>query len=212
MSHIDFCWHFWPDIEKFYLECPVIKMHKWFNRCWIESAHFFCSLSHAGLAARTAIGRLYSRVRIAWGYTVKWQSCLKNELQRKKKKNRNRLRVIMWRRKEWVRQREGVKVLQWRLEARWHLQPLKAPFRNAVINSRSRHWNAEIKEKINIRKPLISHLFVPLPVIYPTIWIRQTHFTFNQLLFAALLQTGHGRLVSHVDRSQILKAPLSQTV
>lgn len=135
-------------------------MHKLFNSRGIEASQFLCSLPHAGLAGRVATGPLFSGVRIAWGYAVKWQSCLKKELK-KKKKNRNHLGVITSRREEWVRQRESVKVLRWRLEAWWHLQPLKAPLRNAVISWRSRRWNVEIKEQKDIRKSLISHPFCP---------------------------------------------------
>lgn len=167
MSDIDFCWHFLPDIEKFNLEFLVIKMTKWFNACWIETAQFFCSLSHAELAGRIAVGPLFSGVRIAWGYTVKWQWCLKKELKRKKK-NRNHLGVKTWRRKEWVRQRESVKGLRWCLEAWWHLQPFKAPPQNAVINCRSHRWNAEKKEQEqNTRKSLISHPFCPVACDLP---------------------------------------------
>lgn len=82
-------------------------------------------------------------------------------VKKKEKKNRNRLGVVTSRREEWVRRRESVKVLRWRLEAGWHLQPLKAPLRNAVIIWRSRRWNVEIKEQKDIRKSLISHPFCP---------------------------------------------------
>lgn len=63
-------------------------MHKLFNRRGIEAAQFLCSLPHAGLAGRVATGPLFSGVRIAWGYAVKWQSCLKKELKRKKKEQK----------------------------------------------------------------------------------------------------------------------------
>lgn len=65
--------------------------------------------------------------------------------------------MITRRRKEWVRQRESVKVLRWRLEAWWHLQPLRAPLRNTVINCRSHPtMRTEIKEQKKKHQKVIN--------------------------------------------------------
>lgn len=166
MSHIDFCWHFLPDIWKFNLECFVIKTHKGFNTLnWGRIILLFSVPCWAGWQNSHGPLIFWSphSLRLHCQMAVMFEEGVK----KKKKMNRKCLGVITWRRKEWVRQRESVKVLRWHLEAWWHRQPLKTPFRNAVINCR---WNTEIKEKEkkNIRKSLVSHPFCSIGCDLPS--------------------------------------------
>lgn len=132
-------------------------------------------------------------------------------VKKKEKKNRNRLGVVTSRREEWVRRRESVKVLWWRLEA----GVTSAAFEGSVTKRGNYLAFASLErgdKRAKRHQKVINLASILSRRLWFSIRVGGTHFTSNQPLFAAPLQTGHERLVSGVERSQILKAPLSQTV
>lgn len=186
-------------------------MHKLFNRRGIEACQFLCSLPHAGLAGRVATGPLFSGVCIAWGYAVKWQSCLKKELKKKRKKEQKPPRGGNV-------ETRGVSAAEGKCQGApmaFGSWVTSAAFEGSVTKRGNYLAFASLErgdKRAKRHQKVINLASILSRRLWFSIRIGGTHFTSNQPLFAAPLQTGHERLVSGVERSQILKAPLSQTV